>query len=585
MDQDIGTQMQSSFWRRHRRLKWVAASLAVALAALTVVVAMALHRAEPILRSLIVEGLEARFHAHVELDSFHVSLVRGLTAEGKGLRIWPPAQAQGAAPSAGGPPPADKPIIQVDGFHFRAPLHFARGKPNHVSLVRIDGLTVDIPPQSHFIHISASPAGPSPKSPGALPQIGPQIVPQIVVDTIECVGARIIIETNKPNKLPLEFVIKRMTLTHVSADHPAAFTSVLTNPRPEGLVTTQGSVGPWTVDDPGQTPISGNYTFEHANLGTFKGIAGMMNSTGAYKGTLRNLRVDGQTDTPDFKLTDFGTPLPLHTTFHARVDGINGDTWLDMVDATLGQTRFTAVGKVIGVKRDDLSLKNDPKALGGHEIAVTVNVVRGQIQDFLRLTSHSGDSLLAGIITVKASLDILPGRQPIQDRMNLKGKFSLDEARFNDPKMQGRIGDLSERSLGKPKDVKSPEASDVRSTMQGNFSMAGGIIHLPNLTYMVPGAEIDLKGDYGVAGGTLNFAGDAKMEATVSHMVGGWKGFLLRPADRLFKHDGAGTELPIHIDGTRKDPHLGVDFKGIKHTSPERPGDPPSGDPNSADPH
>ena len=36
--------------------------------------------------------LEEHFHARVELDSFHVSLVDGLWAEGKGLRIWPPAR-------------------------------------------------------------------------------------------------------------------------------------------------------------------------------------------------------------------------------------------------------------------------------------------------------------------------------------------------------------------------------------------------------------------------------------------------------------------------------------------------------------
>ena len=42
------------------------------------------------LRAAIVEKLEEHFHAHVELDSFRVSLRNGVWAEGKGLRIWPP---------------------------------------------------------------------------------------------------------------------------------------------------------------------------------------------------------------------------------------------------------------------------------------------------------------------------------------------------------------------------------------------------------------------------------------------------------------------------------------------------------------
>jgi hypothetical protein len=110
--------------------------------------------------------------------------------------------------------------------------------------------------------------------------------------------------------------------------------------------------------------------------------------------------------------------------------------------------------------------------------------------------------------------------------------------------------------------------------MQSDFQMGNAIITLPDLQYSVPGADIDMKGTYGVDGGALNFIGTARMQATVSQMVGGWKGFLLKPADRFFKKDGAGTEVPIHIDGTREHPDFGVDIKGMKTTSPQRPDQP-----------
>jgi hypothetical protein len=88
--------IRSSFWRRNRWLKWVAGGLLAAVGGgLAVVVSMLLHRAEPFLRARIVAELQDRFHARVELDSFHISLVDGLWAEGKGLRIWPPAQVEG----------------------------------------------------------------------------------------------------------------------------------------------------------------------------------------------------------------------------------------------------------------------------------------------------------------------------------------------------------------------------------------------------------------------------------------------------------------------------------------------------------
>ena len=94
--------------------------------------------------------------------------------------------------------------------------------------------------------------------------------------------------------------------------------------------------------------------------------------------------------------------------------------------------------------------------------------------------------------------------------------------------------------------------------------MAGGVISLPNLVYTVPGPTIDLKGTYGLDGGTLDFTGTAKMQATVSQMVGGWAGALLKPADHFFKKDGAGTEVPIHIEGTREAPKFGIDFERLK---------------------
>jgi len=84
------------------------------------------------------------------------------------------------------------------------------------------------------------------------------------------------------------------------------------------------------------------------------------------------------------------------------------------------------------------------------------------------------------------------------------------------------------------------------------------LVTLPRLKYTVPGAVIDLKGTYGMEGGALKFAGTAKMQAPLSQIVGGWKGLLLKPADRFFRKDGAGTEVQIHIEGTREKPEFGI---------------------------
>jgi hypothetical protein len=389
------------------------------------------------------------------------------------------------------------------------------------------------------------------------------------IDRMECTGAELVMETSKPGKLPLQIEIAHLKLTGITSAGAMNYDAELTNPRPVGTIHATGSFGPLPGADLGEAPVQGEYRFDHADLASFKGIAGILSSTGRYQGTLRDMTVDGETDTPDFRLTHFGTAMALHTRFHAKVDGTNGDTWLQPVDATLGRSHFTAVGQVVRVPRPDA-----PQQSLGHDIALAVNVDRARIEDFLRLTSRSGKVLLTGDVTLKTKLHIPPGAAPVQERLKLDGDFALEQAQFTSTKFQDRIQQLSLRGQGRPDELKSPDAASVRSEMKGSFQLAGGVVTLPALAYTVPGAVIQLKGTYGIEGGALDFSGTVRTEATVSKMVGGWKGLLLKPADRFFKKDGAGTQVPIRIEGTREDPKFGVDFGRLKSTSPERPGEP-----------
>src|ERR1700683_3821887 len=148
---------------------WVGGALALLLVALGVIVAVSLHRAEPMLRAVIVEKLGDHFHARVELDSFHVSLINGLWAEGKGLRIWPPAQVAGVA-VPGNPATLAKdsgePLIRIDEFRFHAPIHYEPGKPIRIRVVELVGLDVDLPPKTHFAHAAMAGNGGGGAGPG-----------------------------------------------------------------------------------------------------------------------------------------------------------------------------------------------------------------------------------------------------------------------------------------------------------------------------------------------------------------------------------------------------------------------------------
>jgi hypothetical protein len=562
---------KKTFWRRHRWLLWLAGVAVLGFIAIGAVLGVVAQRFEPYLRARIVESLQDRFHTHVELDGFHVAVnnIRqgewGIWATGNGLRIWQPTPVNGEQQLE---VTSNAPMISLDSFSFHVPLRWQHTKTIHIGEIRLKGLRLRVPPR-------APKAQSLPKLTAAEPD---SQQPVVVIDRIVCDGADLLLETNKPGKLPMDFAIPHLTLTHVTPGGQMGYIANVVNPKPRGMVHAEGNFGPWQTDDPGLSPIDGKYHLDKADLGVFRGIGGLLTSDGQYTGTLRELHVTGTANVPDFRLSHFGNPMPLATRFVARVDGTDGDTWLDNVNATLGRSPFTTSGEIVRVRVGaplpaSQTAPSQTAQVDGRDIDLAINIAHGQIDDFLKLTSKSGNALLTGAVAVKAHLQIPPGHdEPLDERMKLDGTFQISGARFTSDKIQGRIQQLSLRGQGRPEDIKAADPTLVRSEMQGTFHMSRGVIALPDLEYNVPGADIQLKGSYALDG-ALNFTGTAKMQATVSQMVTGWKSLLLKPVDKFFSKDGAGTLVPITIQGTREAPKFNVDFSRInwKGTHPENP--------------
>lgn len=577
--QGSGGVRKRPFFRRHRWLLWTLLATGVVVAAITVTLAVLARRFEPYLRARLIEGLEQRFHTRVELGYFHVSVRPGIEAEwglwamGRNLRIWPPHL---KGKNAGEEEAVEAvPLIALEEFSFHVPLRWEQTQALKIPEVRLRGLEIHVPPKGErdkatglksAVQKQAQTAPGGPNTPGALANL--------TVKRILCDNAHLVLETDKPGKIPLDFDIQHLELDHVAAGEPMQFKAVLTNPQPKGLIHSSGKFGPWDQDDPGASPVVGSYSLEKADLSTIKGIAGTLDSTGSYDGTLRALNVLGQANVADFKLTHFENTLPLRTRFHARVDGTDGDTWLDPVDATLGHSHFITRGQVVRVRLDEnghaARKPKDATQEIGHEIDLDVIVDRGQMDDFMRLVSKTTTPMMTGDVTTQAKLHIPPGKEPVHLRIDLDGKFALENARFTDPKMQAKVEELSERGLGHPHAVKNTDPNIIPSQMEGEFHLADGVMKLPHLGYSVPGAQIELRGTYALEG-QLHFDGVARMQATVSKMVGGWKGFLLKSVDPFFRKDGAGAVIPIKVRGTRKDPDFGLDLGRLGSTHPQRP--------------
>jgi hypothetical protein len=587
--------------RRSRLAKWliwIGAVLAVLAVAAGTTVAILLHRAEPMMRASLIDTLQKRFHSRVELDDLKVSILDGFSVESRGLRIWLPTEEDsGTAQATDSPATATQasdpqsvwrtePWIIVGKMRFHVSWRILPGKPIVVSVIHVEDVRVLLPPKDDRPHLSM-PGGNSGQSsptedqtaqstPQTQEQSKPSLfkLPPIQVGKIECETAELVIErkqeTGKPPKVPLDFKLRKITLIPDGKGGPVAFTVDMVNAKPVGIIHSTGYFGPWVKGDPGALPIKGDYTFDHADLSTIKGIAGILSSTGNYAGTLRKIEAQGQTRTPDFRLerVDKSAGVLLTTNFHAIVDGTNGDTYLQPVDGMLGHTHILARGQVI--RASDLT----PGAQG-HDITLQVNVDRGRIEDILNMSANSAAPFITGKLTLDTSFHLPPGKESIWDKLQLKGQFHLSQARFNNDKMQGRIVQLSLRGQGKPKEVKTTDPTDVLSEMQGHFELGGGNLQLPDLDYQVPGAEIVAHGTYGLKAGSLAFDGDARLDASLSKIVGGWKGLLLKPADRYLRKNGAGTDVPIHVTGTRKEPKFGVDFDRLgKNAKAEQPQEP-----------
>jgi hypothetical protein len=514
--------------RPNRKWRWVI-GIVLVLIVIFAAAGIAIARAEPILRKAVIETLSTRFKSKVELDDFHVSLLKGLQVSGRGLRIFGETDPNNHEPGI-------QPIIGVTEFDFRMDILTFLRSPMHVDTVYVQGLQLNLPPREHRDEIHRM----EPQGSGKI---------KIVVDRFVCDKAQLIINTLKPGKLPLEFDIESLKMTTVGSGLPMHFDANLTNPKPVGNVISSGSFGPWQPDSPRDTPVSGTYSFNHADLSTIKGIGGILSSTGKYAGILDKITVDGSTDTPDFRLAISGRSLPLHTDFHAIVDGTSGDTYLQPVKAKILTTWLVANGSVIRTK--------DPH---GHQVELDVAIEKGKIDDLLKLAIRTDPPIMTGMVRLKTKFNLPPGEPDVANRLKLSGNFEVSQAHFSNEKIQGKIDALSMRSQGKPKLAKDNIPDNVQSDLTGKFSLSDGIISFSQFEFRIPGTRADVTGTYSLDGKQFDFHGKARMDAKLSQMVTGWKSILLKPADPFFKKDGAGTEIPFKITGTESEPHFGTDF-------------------------
>jgi hypothetical protein len=525
--------------KKRRWIVGISAAVIITFVALAIAASMLSKRFEPFIREQALQYMRDRFDADVELAALRIRMPKAsplnvLLNRGRGSSAR--VEADGISMRYRGVPDLP-PLFKLTKVTFDVDLGTLFEESKVVKLVTIHGMEINVPPKGQRRSIAkADSASPSPSEEKKSPSV---IIKEVRID-----DANLTILPKDPSKNPLHFDIHRLKFESAGANSRGMkYDASLTNAKPPGEIKSRGTFGPWAKDEPGDTPIAGDYTFDNADLGVFSGIAGILKSTGSFDGTLSSINARGQADVPDFRLKMSNNRVPLTTTFEVLVDGTNGNTVLQPVKARLGSTNLTTSGAVL--KQEGQTRRT---------ITLDVNMPNGDLRDVLRL-AMKGAPFMEGRLNLKTKVAIPPLSGKVREKIMLDGRFQVSNAKFLKSKIQDQIDTLSRRGQGQPS---SGEIDEVVSGMKGVFLLENELLTFQSLTFGVPGAEVDLAGTYNLDADVLDFLGNLKLVAKVSETMTGWKRWALKPVDPFFAKEGAGTFLRIAVTGTSRQPHFGA---------------------------
>jgi hypothetical protein len=497
------------------------------------------------LRKRLIAGLEQRLEADVELTSLTLRFRPSLRAVGTGLTVHHKSRRD------------VPPLISVKTFTVDADLiGLWRRRVGHVLL---EGLSIQVPPPDDE-QTPASSSAPSVSAPDN-PEWSNDYVKQVVIRELEAPDAELILLRRDPAKPPRTWYLHRLRLQSVGLNTNMPFDTILTNHLPPGEIGATGTFGPWQRADPGRTPLDGAFTFQDADLSVFDGISGILTAKGTFKGTLDRIDINGQTDTPDFVVGISGQKVPLSTTYHALVDATNGNTTLDPVDAKFLSTSLTARGGVYEVQ-----------GVKGRVVQLDVAMEEGRLEDIMRLAVPTPRPPMIGRLHLTTKFTLPPGQRSVVDKLQLDGRFAIDGGRFTNADVQKKVSELSRRASGRAPDAPPPPGT-VGSHFTGRFLLNNARLSLPTVTFDVPGALVELSGQYGMKREDIAFNGNLYMDAKLSQTVTGFKSLLLKVVDPIFRRNGR-TVVPIRINGTRNDPQFGVNVGRVFRRGPDSGGRP-----------
>ncbi len=506
--------------------KLVVLTILGTLAALSIIAAIiALHW--PFREAAVIQQLEKAATGKVEIKNYRETYFpnAGCVAEGVTYRL-----AAGASPFAR----IDRLTIQSNIFGLMA---------HHIRSIQAEGVHVFVPPETAKTKFTGLSAGTT------------------HIDKIEIHNAILEIPNKKAGSTPLQFKIHELYLEPATEDRPINFSAKLTNPEPAGEVTTSGQFGPWRGL---QTPISGDYKFENADLGPFEGIAGILSSEGKFSGVLEHIDAKGKVNVPNFETKSAGHPIDLNSDFTAYITGANGDTFLDQIICKSAKTTVIAKGKVAGTS-----------GRSGKTAVFDLESHNGRIEDILRLFTQAPRPAMAGEVSFKGKAMLPPGETRFLKKLEMEGDFGVSDSKLTSPTSQKKVDELSKsaqtetrekeaKSREEKKDEAQAPAPPVVSELKGHVTVKNATATFSSLSFYIPGAHAQMHGTYNLISEVVDLHGTLKMDSDLSDTAHGAKALMLKVLDPFFKSKKRknGSDVPVKLTGTYHDPSFGMDLGG-----------------------
>jgi hypothetical protein len=499
---------------------WILGAVILGAAAISVVL-LATHW--PFTEDAITRALQAASGRQVQIGSFSKT-------------YFPPGCIAGNIRFLRHKHPEAQPIVTVDKLIVEGSIVGLFTSPKRLSAVRVVGMRMSIPPKGE-------------ESPASVPLNSGLGGASLAISKITADGVTLEFLPEKRGDKSFILKVDRLGIRDVGSGTRMSYRATLTNTQPPGVIQSEGKFGPWNPNDVGSTPVSGSFTYDNIDLGSFQSISGMGRARGQFSGPLGKIQTHGSVDVTAFHVDGSDHTVPLATTFDATVNGTNGDVLLNPVVTRFRGTQIEVRGGITGHEGEK-----------GKTADFTLAVSKGRVDDLLYLFTKSQPGM-SGDVTADGKFVWPPGPGKFLEKVRLDLVFGMGESRFTNRNTQDSIDRISESAGGEPKKEQNDDSRTVLSQLHGNIQVRKGVSTIPAATFDVPGAHATVHGTYNLLNQHVDLRGTLDTQGSLADTTTGLKALVLKAITPLFRKKGPMRLIPFEITGAYGNTSVGIDWK------------------------